>query len=284
VTFAYLEPDSLDEAIGRLGELGTDAVAIAGGTAFTLLYNQGLIRPDRVVGLRRLEEMRGIRATADGLWIGALTTHHQVELSPLAAAHHRVIVDTFRKIATIRIRNQATVGGNLAHADPSQDPPPTLIALDAVVVVAGPDGTQREVPLDDFFLDHLTTVLEPAELIVGIRIPIVPSGTRATYVKFLPRTADDYATVAVAVVARRDTDGTIGAIRIVLGAVGSTPIRSRKVEAALLGEQPTKARIDEAAALVRAEIDPIDDARGGAAYKREMARVWVARAVTEVTT
>lgn len=284
MTFEYLEPRSIDEAVDRLAEAGDDAIALAGGTAFTLLRKQGLIRPARVVGLGRLTDLKGIEDRDGDLWIGALATHREVERSTVVRSLHPVLADAFARIATVRIRNQATLGGNLAHADPAQDPPPILIALDATVHVAGPHGARRLVPLDSFFEDHFTSVLEPWEVIVGVTVPAARPGTRATYLKFLPRSADDYATVSVAVAVGLDDDGRVGTARIALGGVGSTPIRARTAELALIGEPPTATRLQQAAELVGAAVDPLDDVRGSAAYKREMARVWVGRALTMVTT
>ena len=280
----YHEPASIDEAIDVLHEHGDEAIAMAGGSALALFMKLGLINPGHVVGLRRLDEMRGVRLESGGLWIGALCTHREIEASPIVRSHHRVIAETFARVATVRIRNQATIGGNIVHADPAQDPPPTLIALDATAVIAGPNGSRREARLDGFFTDYFTVALEPGELIVGIRVPPAATGTRAAYMKFLPRTADDYATVGVAAVARLDGDGRIASARIVLGAVGATPIRARAAEQALLGQAPTPRALADAAALVRDEIHPIEDARGSPSYKREMARVWTERALAAVTT
>jgi carbon-monoxide dehydrogenase medium subunit len=196
--------------------------------------------------------------------------------------HHPALADTVARVATVRIRNQATIGGNIVHADPAQDPPPILIALDAVAVIAGPNNSRREARLDGFFTDYFSVALDPGELIVGIRVPHLEESTHATYQKFLPRTADDYATVGVAAVAGLDGEGRIATARVVLGAVGPTPIRATSVESALLGRRPTRRVLMEAAQLVGDEIHPIADARGGPSYKREMAKVWTERALTEV--
>src|SRR5207244_738377 len=185
--------------------------------------------------------LRGVRSEKGALCVGALATHREVERSPAVRAHHPAIADTFGRIATIRIRHQATVGGNLAHADPAQDPPPTLIAFDAVVQIAGPRGARREIPVEALFADHFTTTLADDELIVGVRIPAVAAGTRAMYMKFLPRSQDDYATVSVAAAVRLDTDGRIASARIALGAVGPVPVRVHAVERAIIGRRPTPA-------------------------------------------
>jgi carbon-monoxide dehydrogenase medium subunit len=282
VTFSYHEPANVEEATALLAAHGAEATVLAGGTAFGILYRSGLIHPAHVVGLRRCAELRGIRADKDGLWIGALVTHREVERSAAVRAHHAAIADTFGRIATIRIRHQATVGGNLAHADPAQDPPPTLIAFDATVQVAGPSGARREIPVEKLFVDHFTTALADDELILGVRIPPVAAGTRATYLKFLPRSLDDYATVSAAAAIRLDADGRIAFVRVALGAVGPVPTRAHAVEAALTGQRPVPALLADAAALVRDEIDPLDDARGSVAYKKDMARVWTRRALEQV--
>lgn len=281
MTYDLHEPGSLDEATALLAAHGDDAAAMAGATALVLLMKQGLIRPGHVVGLRRIDALRGIRASDGALWIGALTTHREAERSGAVRAHSAALADAFATVATVRIREQATVGGNIAHADPAQDPPPMLIALDAVAEVAGPNGARRDIPLDGFFVDHLTTVLVPAEIVVAIRVPALATGTRATYVKFLPGSQDDYATVSVAV-ALRVEDGRVGDVRVVLGAVGPTPVRARAAEDALRGGPATRERIAEAAALVRDAVDPTSDVRGSAGYKREMARVWTERAIASL--
>ena len=275
------QPTSIDEATALLAAHGDDAVAMAGATAVVLLMKQGLLRPAHVVALRRVEALRGIRQANGALWIGALTTHREAERSAAIRAHCAALADAFATVATVRIREQATVGGNVAHADPAQDPPPMLIALDAVAEIAGPNGARREIPLGDFFVDHLTTVLEPGEILVGIRVPKVTSGTRATYVKFLPGSQDDYATVSVAATSRVE-NGRIADLRVVLGAAGPTPIRARAVEDALRGGPATAERIADAAALVRDAVDPTSDGRGSAGYKREMARVWTERALSSL--
>lgn len=278
MTFEYIEPASLDEAIGELSRGDGDTIALAGGTAFSVLYGQGLIQPGRVIGLRRLDALRELSTIGGSLRIGALVTHRAIERSSIVMGHHPVLSETFARIATIRIRNQATIGGNLAHADPAQDPPPTLIILDSVAIVASARGT-REVAVGDLFTDYLTTALEPDELITEIVVPPVPRDLRAVYVKYQPRSADDYATVSVAAAVRVQDDGTVSDVRVALGAVGATPIRARGVESALIGTRPTEATLAEAAAVVRDEVSPIDDTRGRAAYKSEMARVWVHRAL-----
>ena len=278
MTYDYHEPREVAEALDLLVKHGEDAHLIAGGTATVLLLRQGLIRPGHVISLRAIGALAGIdRGHDGGLRIGATATHRQAERSADVRALSPALTNAFASVATVRIRNQATVGGNLAHADPAQDPPPMLAALGAAVTVVSPRGA-RSIAVEDLAVDHFTTTLAGDEIITEVIVPPLAPGTRATYVKFLPRTADDYATVSVAA-AMRLADGVVADTRIVLGAVGPTPIRARAAEAALAGAKPSRERLAQAAALVRDEVDPLDDLRGSAEYKREMARVWTERAL-----
>ena len=278
MTYDYHEPREVAEALHLLVKHGEDAHLIAGGTATVLLLRQGLIRPGHVISLRAIGALSGIGPAHDGgLRIGATATHRQAERSADVRALSPALTNAFASVATVRIRNQATVGGSLAHADPAQDPPPMLAALGAAVTAVSPRGA-RSIAVEDLTVDHFTTTLAGDEIITEVIVPPLAPGTRATYVKFLPRTADDYATVSVAA-AMRLADGVVADARIVLGAVGPTPIRARAAEAALAGAKPSRERLAQAAALVRDEVDPLDDLRGSAEYKREMARVWTERAL-----
>jgi CO/xanthine dehydrogenase FAD-binding subunit len=207
-----------------------------------------------------------------------MATHRQLEVSADIRAYCPALAETFGHVATIRIRNQATLGGNLAHADPAQDPPPMLIALDARVVLTSSTGA-RTIPLEELFVDYLTTTLQPGEVLTSIQLPPLAKGTRATYQKFLPRTHDDYATVSVAATLRVDGDGRCQDVRVALGGAAGVPVHARVVADALRGQEMTDRRIADAAALVLDIVDPPDDARGSAAYKRRMARVFTERAL-----
>jgi len=277
--FDFHPAGTVAEALDLLARYGDDAHIMAGGTSLMLMMQQGLVQPGHIVGLRDVAELRGIRALPDGgLEIRATTTHRQVERAADVAAYCPALAETFSRVATIRIRNQATVGGNLVHADPAQDPPPMLLALDAEAIVASQNG-ERVVPLIEFFKDYFETVVQEGELLAAVRLPPLPAGTRAIYVKFLPRTEDDYATVAVAATLRLGPDNRCEDLRVALGAAAPIPMRARRVEDALRGQRLTPALIDQAAEIVREEVDPIDDVRGSARYKREMARVWTGRAL-----
>jgi carbon-monoxide dehydrogenase medium subunit len=280
--FDYHAPTSLQETFDLLDRYGEDAHLMAGGTALVLLMQQGLVQPGHVVGLRNVKELQGISRTADGgLQIRAMSTHRQAETSQDVRTYAPALANNFSRVATIRIRNQGTVGGNLAHADPAQDPPPMLIALQAEAVIANKNG-QRRMPLDEFFVDFFETAMQPGEVLLSIDLPPLAAGTRLTYKKFLPRTQDDYATVSVAAALKVGADNTCEDVRVALGAAATTPVHARAVENALRGQKLDAQTITDAAALVRDEVDPLDDLRGSAGYKREMARVWTQRALQEL--
>jgi carbon-monoxide dehydrogenase medium subunit len=244
-----------------------------------IMMKQRLVRPSCLISLRSVRGLNGIELKDGGLRIGGLATHRQVESSSLVRRRLPVLAETFHHVATIRVRNMATVGGGLAHADPNQDPPPTLIALGATAKATSPNGS-RTIPLDEFFTGYYETVLNPDEIITELFVPKMAANTGAAYLKFLPRTADDYATVSAAAVLTLDKNKkTISDVRIALGSVGSTPIRATAAEAVLRG-QPVKAEgFAEAGEKAKEAVDPISDFRGSAGYKKEMAGVFVRRAL-----
>jgi len=188
--FEYREPDTQEEALALLHEHGEDAKLIAGGTALVIMLKQRLLMPASLVSLRRLRSLGDIAPVNGELRLGALLTHRAVETSPLIRTRVPLLGETYRQVATIRIRNMATVGGALAHADPNQDPLATLLALDARVRLASAGGT-REVPLDGFFTGYYETVVRPDELLTDVLVPVPAPHTGGVYLKFLPRTADD---------------------------------------------------------------------------------------------
>ena len=278
IAFAYDEPASLDQALEILEQRGEDARVIAGGTALINLMKQRLVQPAHVVGLRQIPGLNVISRNGD-LHIGALATHRAVETSRAAVLHAPALQEMLRQVASIRIRNIATLGGALAHADPNQDIPPLLMILDARVQTRSRGG-QRDLPIDGFFSGYYETVLEPGEIVTGIAIPAQPARSGAAWQKFLPQTQDDYATVSAA--ARLTIEnGRITGARIAAGSSGPTPLRLRTVEDALIGKAPDPATLRDAADLARDAVDPNTDFRGSAAYKRDMSAVFVRRALEQ---
>jgi carbon-monoxide dehydrogenase medium subunit len=281
-SYDYVAPTTTDEVVRLLAEHGEDAHVIAGGASMLLMLQQQLIVPSLLVGLRGVEGLGSIREIPDGgLEIGAMATHRSVERSPVVRAYAPTLAEAVAQVATVRVRNQGTIGGNLAHADPAQDPPPILLALDASVEALGPDGP-RSIPIDELFVDIFETSLLPAEIITAVRLPARPAGSAARYVKFLPRSKDDYATVAVAVSGVSDGGGRWWRVRVAAGAAGPVPLRIHDAEAALEGKAFDDDVVERAAEAVGAAVDPIPDHRGSAEYKREMAMVWTRRALRDL--
>ena len=281
LAFEYHTPKNLQEVHQDLKQFGTDAKLIAGGTALIIMMKQRLVRPTCLISLRSVPRLNTISEKGGGLKIGSLVTHNELETNPLVRRRLPLLAKTYHHVATIRIRNIASVGGGLAHADPNQDPPPTLIALGATTKATSANGT-REIPLEDFFTDYYETVLNPDEIITELFVPFLPPNSSGAYLKFLPRTADDYATVSAAAVVTLDkTKKTFQDVRIALGSVGTTPIRAKEAEDVLRGQPVKPEALREAAEKVRPVVDPISDFRGSASYKREMAVVFARRALEQ---
>lgn len=279
IPFEYRTPKSLREVHSTLKEFGSDAKLIAGGTSLVIMMKQRLVRPSCLVSLRSVRGLNSIEIKDGGIRIGGLATHREVESSSLLRRRLPLVTETYHHVGTLRIRNMATVGGGIAHADPNQDPPPTLIALGATVKATSADGS-RVLPLDQFFTDYYETVLNPEEIVTEIFIPKLPANSGGAYLKFLPRTADDYATVSAAAVLTLDkSHKIISDARIALGSVGVTPIRATAAEDVLRGQPIKPEAFAEAGEKAKEAVDPVSDFRGSAAYKKEMAGVFVRRAL-----
>ncbi len=279
IPFTYLEPQSLDEALALLAQHGEDAKLIAGGTGLVNLMKQRLVRPAFVIGLRGLKPLTGIAET-EGLAIGALATLASLEASASVRRKAPLLAETCAHVATVRVRAMATLGGAMAHADPFLDTPPALIALDAQLVARSKRG-ERKIAVERFFTGYYQTVLAPDEMVTEILVPEQPSGSGTSFLKFLPATRDDYATISVAARILLGADGRITQARVALGAAAMVPVRAGAVEAALAGKSPDEKNFRDAASLVQESIDPIEDFRGSATYKRQMAAVHVRRALAE---
>ena len=283
IDFQFHNPTSLDDALAMLQRYGPDARLMAGGTALVLQLKQRFAQPAHIIGLRPLTLTAGlseIAETPDGLRIGALSTLRRLQDHPILRARAPLLAQAAARVATRRIRSMATIGGALANGDPNQDIPPALIALDASVELTSPNGV-RTLPVANLFLDYYETAIAPDEILTAVLTPTPPVDARAAYLKFLPRTADDYATVSAAAVIIPGPDNQCRDVRIVLGAAGPIPIRARAAENLLRGQELTPETIRAAAGAVPDAVDPLDDLRGSAAYKREMAAVFTRRALTQ---
>jgi carbon-monoxide dehydrogenase medium subunit len=280
--FDLLEPASFAEASAVLLER-PEARAIAGGTALLILIKHGVFLPELLVNLRKVPGMDEVSwDPATGLRIGALASIHDVERHPAVREHYPLLAEACHVVANIRIRNLATIGGNLAHGDYQSDPPTALVALDARLELVRLDAT-REIPIADFLLGAYENALEPGELVAAVRIPPAEPGWSSVYLKFTTRSSEDRPAVGVAAMVRPDGERGTDA-RLVVGAVTTRPARIREAEQ-LLRDRPIRdgapdpATLADVGRLVSDAIDAIDDIRGSADYKRRVAGVQAERAL-----
>jgi carbon-monoxide dehydrogenase medium subunit len=283
IPFELEQPATLAQAIRLLDPDDASVRPIAGGTALMLMMKAGVFRPARLVSLRAIKELSAIETQPDGaLRIGAMTPLSVLDRDPLARAHAPVIAQTLRTLSNVRVRNVATVGGHLAHADPHMDLPPVLIALGAHIVVAGPAG-ERTIAVEDLFAGYFETVLRRDELITAVVVPAL-GGRRAVYLKCTTRAVHDWPALGVAVSLGLDgatvRDASVLDARIVISAATEKPVRLAGAEAAVRGgaldDDAVLRRVGDAAAD---EAQTITDGQGSAAYKRQLVRIYVRRAL-----
>ncbi|MFL4984225.1 MAG: FAD binding domain-containing protein, partial [Xanthobacteraceae bacterium] len=230
--FDYLRPHSVDAAVTELGRAGEDAKVLAGGQSLLPLLRLRLAYPTVLVDLGGVGELRGVRRDGDELVIGSMTTHHEVMHDPLVAEHCPLLAQATSTVADPAVRHRGTFGGALSHADPAGDLPAVAAALEATFVIEGPNG-RRSVPAAEFFSDYLETAVQPGEVLVEVRVPVLGPGWGSAYEKF-NRVAQAWAVVGVAALVRTEGDA-IAEARIGLTNMGSTPLRARGTEQALAG-------------------------------------------------
>jgi len=275
--FQYHAPTTVGEATALLARLGEEAKVLSGGQSLIPLMKLRLSSPRHVVDINGIGGLDGVREADGFLRIGALTRESDLEGSEIVRTRYPLLHDTCKVIADPLVRNLATVGGNLAHADPANDHPATMLALGAEVVAVGTKG-ERTIPITAFFTGPFATALRPDEILVEIRIPTPPARSGGAYLK-LERKVGDFATAAVAVHIVLSAGGTCDQVGIGLTNVGLTPIKATQAEAALKGKRPDAATIKQAAELAAAAAQPSDDLRGSAEYKKDLVRVLTARAL-----
>jgi carbon-monoxide dehydrogenase medium subunit len=275
-SFDYHAPKTLDEAIALLGRLGDTAKILAGGQSLIPAMRFRLAAPETLVDIGRIRDLAYVEERGDHLAIGAMTREHALEASPVVSASYPLLLDTARVIADPVVRNKATVGGNLAHADPANDHPATMLAYGAQVIARGASGT-RTIAIDDLFVGLFETSLKPGEILTEVRIPRPGKSSGGAYLK-IERKVGDYAIAAVAVQLEL-AGAAIRSVRIGLTNVSSVPMRARTAEAALAGKQPTDDVLEAAGKAAAGECDPSADLRGQIDYKRDLVRVLTKRAV-----
>jgi aerobic carbon-monoxide dehydrogenase medium subunit len=276
-----LQPTSLTEAVRALSEQGDEAKLIAGGTAVVLMLKNRLINPAALISLERVPGLNGVHYEPGvGLHLGALTTIRQAEMSSLVREHLPVLAETFGKVANVRVRNAATIGGNMAEADYASDPPCALVALRGRAIVEGPNG-RRELPLENFFKDFYETALAPDEILTEVIIPESSKNAKQAYLKYVTRSSEDRPCIGAYAWVALDRDGLCRELRVTVGAVSNTPQEFSEAESWAAGERLTPELIDRIAEHYAEQIDPLSDLRGSAWYRRQMASVFVRRAIEQ---
>ncbi|PWJ26679.1 carbon-monoxide dehydrogenase medium subunit [Branchiibius hedensis] len=273
--FDYVAPTSVEDALAALSEHGDDAKLIAGGQSLLPVLRMRLNAPEWIIDLGRIESLRGIREDGDAIVIGAMTPHSVVGSDPLVAQHAALISKAVEHLADAQVRHRGTFGGALAHADPAGDLGAPVTALGGQFVIQGPGGS-RTVEADDFFVDLFETAIGEDEILTEVRIP-KHTGWGAHYEKFV-RVAHQWPIVAVAAAVRVD-GGAIAEARVGLTNMGSTPIRARGVEEALVGVAATDEGVQAAAQRAVEGTNPPSDLNGDADYRRHLATVLTRRAV-----
>jgi carbon-monoxide dehydrogenase medium subunit/6-hydroxypseudooxynicotine dehydrogenase subunit alpha len=264
--FAYARAESVEEALALLGEAGEDAKPLAGGQSLMPLLAYRLLRPSHLVDLGGIEGLDRVERRDGGLEAGALVRHATLERAGLG-----LLSEAAGHVGHLPIRTRGTLGGSLAHADPAAELPVAALALDAEVIARSASG-ERSLAIEDFLLGPFTTALQPAELVLSVRVPRPPAGSRFAFEELALR-AGDFALASCAVVVAD------GHARVALGGVGPTALRAREAERTLAGGPLSGERIEHAAATAAGECDPVDDPRATARYRRELVAVLVRRAL-----
>ena len=276
-SFEYLRPNTIPEAIAMLQQHGDAAKILSGGQSLIPMMKLRLARPAILIDINRIAGLSHIKEEGGYLKIGGLTREAELEASPLVRSKYPILADTTHVIADPQVRNLATVGGNLAHGDPANDHPATMIALGAQVVASGPKG-ERVIPIEDFFVSLFTTALKPDEILTEIRVPVPPPRSAGAYFK-LERKVGDFATAAVAVQVTLDENGSCQRVGIGLTNVGAKPVKAKKAEGFLRGKKLDDPAIAQAAQLAADESEPSADLRGPVEYKKGLVKELAKRAL-----
>ncbi len=275
--FDYAAPATLDEAIELLARGHGDAKVLSGGQSLLPLLKLRMGTVGTLVDLRRVPGLSYIKEEGGKLRIGGATRECELERSDLVRSSYPLLFDTASVVADPLVRNRATVGGNLAHGDPANDHPATMLAYGAEIVARGPKG-ERVISIGEFFRGPFETALAGDEILTEIRIPAPPERSGGAYFK-LERKVGDFATAAAAVQLTLAADGTVQSAGIALTNVAETPVRCTQAEAFLKGKKPTAEILAEAGRLAAEAASPVADWKGSVDYKRNVARVLTTRAL-----
>jgi aerobic carbon-monoxide dehydrogenase medium subunit len=277
-SFEYLRPKTVPEAVAMMQQHGDEAKILSGGQSLIPMMKLRLARPAVLVDINRISGLSYVKEEGGYLKIGGLTREAELEASALVRSKYPILFDTANVIADPQVRNMATVGGNLAHGDPANDHPATMVTLGAQVIATGPKG-ERVIAIEDFFVSLFATALQHEEILTEIRIPVPPARSGGAYFK-LERKIGDFATAAVAAQLALDENGVCETVGIGLTNVGPAPVKARKAEEFLRGKKPDESNIAQAAQLAADESTPSPDLRGPVEYKKGLVKELTKRALT----
>ena len=273
----YVAPETLSEALRILHQHGEAAKVLAGGQSLLVFLREGLIAPRVLVSLKRVQELRALSfSVADGMHIGAMVTQAELERAQPVRDYYRALSEAASVVATVQVRNQGTIGGNLCHADPTADPPAALIALGARLEIAGLDG-RRTLPVEAFFRDYMDVGLGADEVLTRIVLPPPVRNSSSAYLKHRVRHVDTALVGAAAWLQLDDTASLVQDVRIGLAGAGATPLRALEAEQVLRSAPPSHGKLAQCADAAAAGCDPLDDTEASAWYRREMVRTLVQR-------
>ena len=277
--FEYVKPSSVGEADKLLQEKGENALVMAGGTAVVLLLQRRFLRPELVIDLGGISGLNRIEPDGNALYVGALTPIRSIEKDRSVHLMHGLLAEAAGQVANVRVRNAATIGGSVCFGEPQTDIPPALIAMGAIAILSGPNG-ERKIPVEEFFLGPYETRRSEYELLTHLYIPPTDLLSGGCHMKFTLGSPENKPVVNVSVLVNTDESReTLINARIVMGAVGGTPILAEKASAALSGERWRDSLIDQVAHMASEEADPIQDLRGSAWYKRRVTKRLVEKAL-----
>ena len=275
--FDYFAPKTVEEALGLLSKYKEEAKIFAGGQSSLVVMRQGLLQPEYLVDIKGLSELEYIKNDPkEGLRIGALTLHRDIEKSPVIKEQFPVLNEMENNLATVQTRNWGTIGGNICHGDPAGDPAPVFTVLNAKVKLAK-TGKERIVPMEEFSKDYLEVDLEPGEMLIEIQVPPIAPNTGVAYEKLMVMKGDMGVIGAAVSITLKQGSDVCEDVRIALSNAGSTPMRVKAAENILKGKAITDALLEEAGEAAAAEVDPPTDTHGSAEYRREMVKVFVKR-------
>jgi carbon-monoxide dehydrogenase medium subunit len=276
--FEYLAPITVEEALSMLSQYGEEAKIIAGGQSLLIPMRQGLVAPEYLIDIKGISSLDYIDYDdTDGLKIGALTIHRDIEKSPVIREHYKALCEMEENLATVQTRNWGTIGGNLCHGDPAGDPAIVFIALKAKLKLSR-QGQERTVEMEDFSKDYLETVLSSNEILTEIKVPKPAPNTGVAHGKLMTQKGDMGIVGTAVSITLSQGDGICQDARIAVSNAYSIPLRARKAENVLIGKVITEDLLTEAGEAASTEADPPSDVHGSAKYRREMIKIFVRRA------